>query len=112
MEHKFERLIRFESIDGATVYGDVTDASALKNLVGATVNVLDGNLQDGFTKTARTATVKKVTLKLNLLTKLLLTAGSGPCPSAFGALLCLHWPELQAARSRSQREFHTYKCLQ
>lgn len=60
MEHTFERLVRFESDDGTTLYGDVTDASAVSNLAGATVNVLDGNLENGFSKTTRTATIKKV----------------------------------------------------
>lgn len=60
MKHTFERLVRFEADDGTTEYGDVTDASVVDNLVGATVNILDGNLEHGFSKTTRTATVKKV----------------------------------------------------
>ncbi len=60
MEHTFERLVRFQSDDGHTLYGDVTDASAVASLVGATVNVLDGNLENGFVQTTRTAVVRKV----------------------------------------------------
>ncbi|KAJ3494221.1 hypothetical protein NLG97_g4217 [Lecanicillium saksenae] len=60
MPHPFERLVRFEADDGTTLYGDVTDASAVSNLVGTSVTVLDGNLEDGFSKTSRTATIKKV----------------------------------------------------
>lgn len=65
MEHSFERLVRFESADGTTLYGDVTDASAVSNLVGATVAVLDGNFHDGFSKTSQTATVRKVICRLH-----------------------------------------------
>ncbi|TQV90636.1 hypothetical protein V2A60_008313 [Cordyceps javanica] len=60
MEHTFERLVRFEADDGTTLYGNITDASAVSNLVGTTANVLDGNLEIGFSKTTRTAIVKKV----------------------------------------------------
>lgn len=60
MEPSFDRLLRFEAEDGSILYGDVTDASALDGLVGAQVNVLEGDLNAGFSKTSKTATVKKV----------------------------------------------------
>ncbi|OAA72330.1 Fumarylacetoacetase, protein [Cordyceps fumosorosea ARSEF 2679] len=60
MEHTFHRLVRFEDGNGTTLYGDVTDPSVLSDLVGATVAVLDGDLDTGFVKTTRKAIINKV----------------------------------------------------
>ncbi|OAQ97082.1 hypothetical protein LLEC1_03844 [Akanthomyces lecanii] len=99
MEHNFERLIRFESDDGTTLYGDVTDAAAVCSLVGATVTVLDGNLESGFTKTTRTATVRKMCCMAGLTQCRL-----GPLAIASCALFRVHRPQLQATCRGSKRK--------
>jgi hypothetical protein len=59
----FHRLVRFVSETGSILYGDVTDAKSLQNCEGATVAVVAGDIEKGFSITSETATVKEVSLR-------------------------------------------------
>ncbi|RMZ88463.1 hypothetical protein DV736_g4304, partial [Chaetothyriales sp. CBS 134916] len=58
----FQRLIRFEANDGSIVFGDVTGPALVPDLEGTPVAVLEGNLETGFSRTRRTATVKRLSI--------------------------------------------------
>jgi transcription initiation factor TFIIH subunit 2 len=67
----FERLIRFESQEGKTVYGNLETEVPTREIEGRSVEVLEGDVKGGFKKTGRKATVGKVCLCL--LTRSVLT---------------------------------------
>ena len=56
----FERLIRFQSEDGKTVYGNLEKETPARKIEGSSVEVLDGDVQSGFKKTGGKATVSKL----------------------------------------------------
>lgn len=56
----FERLIRFVAEDGKIRYGNLTKATPTLEIEGSEVEVLQGDVQSGFSKTGEAATVKKV----------------------------------------------------
>lgn len=60
----FDRLIRFLDDEGRTTYGNVEKPSAAKDIIGQEVLVLEGNFQDGFTKTTERRKVSKVRSKI------------------------------------------------
>lgn len=56
----FDRLIRFVDDEGKTSFGNLEKASAANDIVGTKVQVLQGNLENGFTKTDEKRVVQKV----------------------------------------------------
>lgn len=79
----FERLIRFEDEEGKVVYGNLEKETPTKEIEGSVVEVIDGSIEKGFSKTSPKATVKKVSyppsIPLNQLTPKQLLC---PIPSA------------------------------
>lgn len=57
----FDRLIRFVNEDGKKVYGNLESPLPADQIVGLEVQLVTGSLEDGFQKTDRRATVKRVT---------------------------------------------------
>jgi len=62
----FERLIRFENEKGHVVYGNLEKEIPTKEIEGSVVEVIDGNIENGFSKTSQKATVKKVSYPLSI----------------------------------------------
>jgi len=58
----FERLIRFENEKGHVVYGNLEKEIPTKEIEGSVVEVIDGNIENGFSKTS----VKKVSYPLSI----------------------------------------------
>lgn len=56
----FTRLIRFEDEEGVVQWGDLTGDSGVENISGTKVNVLEGGLESGFTRTNVTKKIGKV----------------------------------------------------
>lgn len=56
----FNYLVRFISSKGQTRYGNLSSYKPTSEIVGSEVNVLNGSIEDGFTKTSEAATVKTV----------------------------------------------------
>ena len=56
----FDRLIRFVNEDDKVLYGNLDQVYHSRDIIGLEVEVLGGNLKDGFTKTSNRAKVKKV----------------------------------------------------
>ncbi|KAF2878425.1 hypothetical protein BDV95DRAFT_557444 [Massariosphaeria phaeospora] len=56
----FERLIRFKTDDGKTLYGNLTKEVPTLEIEGTKVEVLDGDIESGFKKTGNEATVSKL----------------------------------------------------
>ncbi len=85
----FERLIRFEDGKGDIVYGNLENETPTKEIEGSVVEIIDGSLEEGFSKTGQKATVKKVHHQLSnafspLTSKQLLC----PIPSAH-IIICI-----------------------
>lgn len=57
----FQRLVRFVNAEGKTQYGDLK-SQPTGDLVGAEVDVLEGDIDSGFTATGRTEKIKEVCL--------------------------------------------------
>jgi transcription initiation factor TFIIH subunit 2 len=55
----FQRLVRFVNAEGKTQYGDLKK-EASGDLIGQEVEVLEGNLDSGFTSTGKTEQIKEV----------------------------------------------------
>jgi transcription initiation factor TFIIH subunit 2 len=62
----FERLIRFENEKGDVVYGNLEKETPTKEIEGSIVEVIDGSIEKGFSKTTQKATVKKVSYLLSI----------------------------------------------
>lgn len=56
----FERLIRFQSDDGKTVYGNLDKETPTREIEGSTVEVIEGDVRSGFKKTGGKAKVSKL----------------------------------------------------
>lgn len=56
----FDALIRFVDSNGQTQHGNIAPYSPQSQIVGSEVEVLSGNIADGFTKTGKSAIVKSV----------------------------------------------------
>lgn len=56
----FERLIRFVSSMGETQYGNLTKETPTKEIQGSEVEILKGDIESGFEKAGKKATVKQV----------------------------------------------------
>lgn len=56
----FERLVRFETDGGIETYGDLPSSVGNDDIVGSSVEVLDGDMRSGFKKSGSKATIKKV----------------------------------------------------
>ena len=56
----FERLIRFQTSDGRTVYGDLEKETPTRKIEGSSVEILEGDVKKGFQKTGTKATVSKL----------------------------------------------------
>ena len=56
----FERLIRFQDDEGQERYGNLPVASAADSVVGTSVEVLNGDIRKGFTKSGTKSVVRKV----------------------------------------------------
>jgi hypothetical protein len=63
----FDRLIRFESQDGKTVYGNLENEVPTREIEGSSVEVLEGDLKSGFRKTGRKVEVGKVRSHFDLI---------------------------------------------
>jgi transcription initiation factor TFIIH subunit 2 len=55
----FQRLVRFINAEGKTQYGDLKK-EATGDLVGQEVEVLEGDLDSGFTSTGKTEKINEV----------------------------------------------------
>lgn len=62
----FERLIRFVNDAGEIVYGNLEKETPTKEIEGSVVEVIDGSIEKGFSKTSQKATVKKVRYPLSI----------------------------------------------
>lgn len=98
----FSRLIRFESDEGAVLYGDVSDEALLANIEGKSVTVINGDLQNGFSVSQSTAKVTKVSGEDILLRPVQLTTNIVAFAATIGAAFRLYWTELPSTRHRSQ----------
>jgi transcription initiation factor TFIIH subunit 2 len=56
----FERLIRFVDESGTTRYGNLVREVSLKDIEKSEVQVVEGDLETGFTKSSKKTTVHKV----------------------------------------------------
>lgn len=56
----FSRLIRFEAEDGKTYYGDLAKETPTREIQGAEVDVLEGDVKKGFSKMGSKAKVSKL----------------------------------------------------
>jgi transcription initiation factor TFIIH subunit 2 len=56
----FERLIRFETGEGKTMYGNLKTEMPTRDIEGSEVEVLEGDIQSGFKKSGGSAKVGKV----------------------------------------------------
>ncbi|KAH7393043.1 hypothetical protein BKA66DRAFT_487078 [Pyrenochaeta sp. MPI-SDFR-AT-0127] len=56
----FERLIRFQADDGKIVYGNLEKETPTRDIQGSQVEVLEGDVKNGFKKTGGKATVSKL----------------------------------------------------
>lgn len=56
----FSHLIRFEADDGKTYYGDLAKETPTREIQGKEVDVLEGDVKNGFGKTGSKATVSKL----------------------------------------------------
>ncbi|KAF1831059.1 hypothetical protein BDW02DRAFT_591431 [Decorospora gaudefroyi] len=56
----FERLIRFQTDGGKTVYGNLTKETSTREIEGSSVDVLDGDVKSGFRTTGEKARVGKL----------------------------------------------------
>jgi transcription initiation factor TFIIH subunit 2 len=56
----FDRLIRFEAADGQTYYGNLERELPTREMEGATVEVLEGDIKTGFKGLGTRAKVTKV----------------------------------------------------
>lgn len=71
----FERLIRFQSVDGRSVkYGDLGEETPTREIEGKEVEVLGGDLKSGFRKTGERAVVGKLLCPLET-TNIILCVG-------------------------------------
>lgn len=55
-----QRFVRFEDENSAITYGELDSLATTSKLEGLPVSVLSGNPFDGFSKTGKKATIKKV----------------------------------------------------
>jgi len=60
MAPAFERLIRFVADDGKTYYGNLTKETPTLEIEGSKVEVINGDIDSGFSKAGSEATVSKV----------------------------------------------------
>jgi hypothetical protein len=58
----FDRLIRFETQEGKTLYGNLEKEVPTREIEGSSVDVLEGDVKSGFRKTGGRAKVGKVCL--------------------------------------------------
>jgi transcription initiation factor TFIIH subunit 2 len=56
----FDRLFRFLDTEGNTYYGNLTEDIPGDSLMGRKVDVLDGDINAGFRKSTKQASIKKV----------------------------------------------------
>jgi transcription initiation factor TFIIH subunit 2 len=56
----FERLIRFETGEGKTMYGNLKKEIPTRDIEGSEVEVLEGDIQSGFKKSGGSVKVGKV----------------------------------------------------
>jgi transcription initiation factor TFIIH subunit 2 len=56
----FERLIRFETADGKTVYGNLEKEVPTREIEGSEVEILEGDVRSGFKKSGGKAKVRKL----------------------------------------------------
>jgi transcription initiation factor TFIIH subunit 2 len=56
----FERLIRFEDEKGEVVYGNLVKETPTKEIEGSVVEIVNGSIEKGFSKTTQKTTVNKV----------------------------------------------------
>ena len=60
----FERLIRFKSKDGKTYHGNLPKETASAEIEGSEVEILEGDITNGFKKTGQKAHVGEVWLSM------------------------------------------------
>jgi transcription initiation factor TFIIH subunit 2 len=60
MSSSFERLIRFETADGKTVYGNLEKETPTREIEGTEVEVLSGDVKSGFSKSGERVKVNKL----------------------------------------------------
>jgi transcription initiation factor TFIIH subunit 2 len=60
MSSSFERLIRFESEDGKSLYGNLEKETPTREIEGSEVEVLEGDVKGGFKKSGSKAKVQKL----------------------------------------------------
>jgi transcription initiation factor TFIIH subunit 2 len=56
----FDRLIRFETSDGKTLYGNLEKETPTREIEGSEVEVLSGDIKSGFRKSGETVKVGKL----------------------------------------------------
>jgi hypothetical protein len=56
----FDRLIRFQTADGKTIYGNLAQEVPTREIEGRDVEVLEGDLKSGFKKSGDKAKVQKL----------------------------------------------------
>lgn len=56
----FERLIRFQTSEGKTVYGNLEKETPTREIEGSNVEILEGDVKQGFKRTGGKATVSKL----------------------------------------------------
>ncbi len=56
----FERLIRFVDETDKVQYGNLAEELPTKQIAGSVVEVVEGSVESGFSKTGKTAKVKSV----------------------------------------------------
>ncbi len=56
----FERLIRFRTSEGKTVYGNLEKETPTREIEGSRVEILTGDVKSGFQKTGTEAVVSKL----------------------------------------------------
>jgi hypothetical protein len=62
----FKTLVRFENASGQIRYGDLGNASAARDLEGAEVELLDGDVDSGFKATGKKDKIHKVEMTASL----------------------------------------------
>lgn len=56
----FERLIRFKSKDGKTYHGNLPEETSSAKIEGSEVEILEGDISNGFKKTGQKVHVSEV----------------------------------------------------
>jgi transcription initiation factor TFIIH subunit 2 len=60
MSSSFDRLIRFQTSDGAEKYGNLPSEVPTRDIEGSEVDLLDGDIKSGFKKVGGKAKVGKL----------------------------------------------------